>query len=112
MEEGASRDEVEDVEDDDDEDFVGVAVRPKARPDILRPVFQQKDLQWLRALSLPLDRIGLSHAKSFYLLAEIFKEGGISLDELTLSKETIRTVRLEERLKWMAVIKVCTFGIC
>ena len=42
--------------DDKDEDFV--AVRPKARPDVLRPVFQQKGLQWLRALTLPYLTIG------------------------------------------------------
>ena len=92
------------ADDKDDEDFV--AVRPKARPDVLRPVFQQKGLQWLRALTLPLDRIALSHAKSFYLLAEILKEGGLDLDDVTLSKETLRTMRLEERSKWMTLIKV------
>ena len=92
-----------DNDDDKDEDFV--AVRPKARPDFLRPVFQQKGLQWLRALTLLLDRIALSHAKSFYLLAEILKEGGLDLDDVTLSKETLRTIRLQERSKWMALIK-------
>ena len=92
------------ADDDKDEDFV--AVRPKARPDVLRPVFQQKGLQWLRALTLPLDRIALSHAKSFYLLAEILKEGGLDLNDVTLSKETLRTIRLEERSKWMKMIKV------
>ena len=103
--EGAGADDA-DVDDDDknDEDFV--AVRSKARADFLRPVFKQKNLQWLRSLCLPLDRIALSHGKSFYLLAEFMKEGGLSLDDVTLSKETIRRIRLEERSKLMALIKV------
>ena len=93
-----------DDDDKNDEDFV--AGRPKARADFLHPVFQQKNLQWLRSLCLPLDRIALSHGKSFYLLAEFMKEGGLSLDDITLSKETIRTIRLDERSKLMASIKV------
>ena len=93
-------------DDKDDEDFVAVRPKAKARPDFLHPVFEQKNLQWLRSLCLPLDRIALSHGKSFYLLAEIMKEGGLSLDEITLSKETLRTIRLEERSKLMALIKV------